>query len=103
MAMPRMWALFRSVDECLWLLPSIRYDRDRRRQYLPELREVSVRALDYRLLDARQPVGDFVMTPPMPTDETPSAGAEAMATRYFDSEFSSLAVCLDFYAREQAQ
>ena len=40
------------------------------------------------------------MTPPMPTD-TPSAGAEAMARRYFDSEFSSLAACLDAFARER--
>jgi len=37
----------------------------------------------------------------MPTDETPSAGAVAMATRYFNGAFPTLADCLDVFARER--
>src|SRR3990167_2493130 len=63
MAMPRMWPVLGSVGECLWLLPSIRHDHDRRRQYLSGLWEVSVRALFDGVPHPSQVSGDFVSAP----------------------------------------
>src|SRR3989304_1629344 len=63
MAMPRLWPVLGSVGECLWLLPSIRHDHDRRRQYLSGLWEVSVRALFDGVPHPSQVSGDFVSAP----------------------------------------